>query len=388
MSKRIVLTGGGTGGHITPLLAVAHELKKQDPECYVIYIGERNGKFAHLAKENSDIDEIRTVFAGKFRRYHRESWLKRIFALKTNLLNIRDVLFVLLGTVQAVFLIPKLKSDMILLKGGFVGVPIGLAAAFCKKPFITHDSDALPGLANRLVAKWALYHATGMPPEYYSYPAESIRYVGVLVGAHYEEVTQELQKRYKDALEIPAEARVVTITGGSGGAASINKAIRETIPNLLEQLPNLYVMHQVGTGKTGVYNGFAHDRLKVFELLNPMYQYTGVADVVVTRAGANTMAELGVQAKACIVIPNPLLTGGHQLKNAALWQEKQAAVIIDEDLVKTNPGVLLEALHTLLLDNTKRKELGENLEKLTVKNASSKLANILLDPGTDEPPQA
>lgn len=388
MSKRIVLTGGGTGGHITPLLAVAHELKKQDPDCYVIYIGERNGKYAHLASENTNIDEIRTVFAGKFRRYHRESWLRRIFALRTNLQNIRDAVYVLLGIVQSIFLLPNLKPDMILLKGGFVGVPVGLAAAFLKKSFITHDSDALPGLANRLVSKWALYHATGMPPDYYKYPKASIRYVGVLVGADYMFVTPELQQEYKLALELPANAKVLFVTGGSGGAATINQAIRSLLPQLLEKYPDLYVLHQVGIGKGGVYHDFEHERLHICELASPMYQYSGAADVVVTRAGANTMAELGVQAKACIVIPNPLLTGGHQLKNATLWQENQAAEIVDEAVAKNSPNELLVAIETLLTNDAKRKKLAENLERLTAKNAAQKLATILLNPAGDETTKA
>lgn len=384
MNKRIILTGGGTGGHITPLLAVAHELKKQNPECYVIYIGERNGKYAYLAEENSDIDEIKTIFAGKFRRYHKESWFRRIFALRTNLLNLRDAFYVLLGAAQSMLLVPRLKPDMILLKGGFVGVPIGLAAAAWRKTYITHDSDAVPGLANRLVSKWALYHATGMPPEYYKYPHESIKYVGVLVGKDYQQITPEIRHEYRRILDIPDEAMLLTVTGGSGGAATINKAVRTVLPTLLEQHKNLYVIHQVGLGKAGVYNDFSHERVRVFELLRPMYQYTGAADVIVTRAGANTMAELGVQAKACIVIPNPLLTGGHQLKNAALWVEKQAALVIDEQQAKNKPLALLEAIEKLLVDESVRTQLGRSLEALTRKDAANKLAKILLTPDTNE----
>lgn len=384
MSKRVVLTGGGTGGHITPLLAVAHEVKKLDSDAYVIYIGERNGKFSHLVAGNNDIDEIRTVFAGKFRRYHRESWLRRLLAVKTNLLNLRDAVYVMIGIVQAIFLVPRLKADIILLKGGFVGVPVGFAAVLWKKRFVTHDSDAVPGLANRLVSKWATFHATGMPPEYYRYPKESVKYVGVLVGADYKEVTSDLREKYKAALKIPTEARVLTVTGGSGGAATINGAMRAIIETLLDQHPDLYVIHQVGVGKGSVYDGYSNERLGIYELLKPMYQYTGAADVVVTRAGANTMAELGIQAKACIVIPNPLLTGGHQLKNAALWQEKHAALIIDEAQAKANPNSLLEAINKLLLDESERQTLSRNLESLTKKNAATNLAMILLNPNPDE----
>ncbi len=110
----IVLTGGGSGGHITPILAVARELKRLRPDARIIYIGERHGKFAHLTKDNSDIDSIYTIFAGKFRRYHGESWLRRLVDVKTNALNIRDVFFVAVGFGQSFRLLGRLKPEIIL----------------------------------------------------------------------------------------------------------------------------------------------------------------------------------------------------------------------------------------------------------------------------------
>lgn len=378
-ARRFVLTGGGTGGHITPLLAVAHQLKRKDPTCHIIYIGERKGKYASLTAKNKDIDEIHSIFAGKFRRYHGESWLRRLLAVRTNLLNLRDLIYFGIGTVQSFFLVRKLKPDMILLKGGFVGVPVGLAAAFWKLRFITHDSDALPGLANRIVSRWALLHATGMPPEYYRYPRESMRYVGVLVGPQYVPVTDSAQEEYKRELGLPESAQVLTVTGGSGGAAAINKAVRAIVAGLLDANPDLFIFHQVGLGKGGIYDDYEHDRLRVVELLNPMYTYTGASDVVVTRAGANTMAELGVQGRACIVVPNPLLTGGHQLKNAELWRAEKAAVIIEENVIRNDPDVLREHVQELLDDPKVREQLGGQLSRLTVKDAAAALADLMLE---------
>ncbi|MBA3758155.1 UDP-N-acetylglucosamine--N-acetylmuramyl-(pentapeptide) pyrophosphoryl-undecaprenol N-acetylglucosamine transferase [Candidatus Saccharibacteria bacterium] len=380
-AKRIILTGGGTGGHITPLLAVAAELKKQDPNCHIIYIGERNGKYAAMTSGNAHIDETRSIFAGKFRRYHGESWLRRLFAIKTNVLNLRDSIFFMIGTLQSVILLKRLKPDIILLKGGFVGVPIGLSAAFWHKPFITHDSDILPGLANRLVGRWALFHATGMPPENYGYPPANIRYVGVLVEEHYQPVSHEQQLAYKTALGVPADSMVLLATGGSGGAATINTAVRSILPELLERYPKLYVIHQVGRGKGGIYDDFSHVRLQIHELLKPMYQYTGASDLVITRAGANTMAELGVQGRACVVIPNPLLTGGHQLKNAEIWHEQSAARVVAEQQLKQGSRIFIDTICELLDTPAKRQTLGGNLQKLTVTDAAHKLAKLLLGLG-------
>lgn len=111
-----------------------------------------------------------------------------------------------------------------------------------------------------------------------------------------------------------------------------------------------------------------------------MYLYSGASDLVITRAGANTMAELGVQAKACIVVPNPLLTGGHQLKNAEVLISEKAAKVVDESSVKSDPHLLLVAVSELLDNLEARKTLAANLHHLTVKNAASALAGLLLNP--------
>lgn len=382
MSKRIILTGGGTGGHITPLLAVAHEIKQIDPATHITYIGERNAKYGELIANNPDFDEVRTIFAGKFRRYHGESLATHLRDVKTLLLNSRDLFLFIIGTLQAIVLVKQVRPDHILLKGGFVGVPVGLAAAFWKRQFVTHDSDAVPGLANRLVARWARLHATGMPAEFYAYPKESIRYVGVLVGRDYQLVTTDMQADYKAKLHLPKDALVLLITGGSGGAMAINQAVRTIIDDLLKTFPDLHVIHQVGIGKGAVYDDYAHERLTVIELLKPMYVYTGASDVIVTRAGANTIAELGIQGKACVVVPNPLLTGGHQLKNAEVWEAKKAALVLRESDMVAEPTVLRDLIVDLLQNAHARSELGRNLREITVTDAAHKLALILLDKDT------
>src|SRR3990167_4698141 len=231
---KIIVTGGGSGGHITPLLAVADEIKRIDSSINVISVGERGSKFAHLTQNHATIDATRTIFAGKFRRYNGESFVSQILDVKTLLLNIRDVFFVLIGLVQAVVLIGREKPDVVFLKGGFVGVPIGLAAALWRRPIVTHDSDALPGLANRIVARWAHVHATGMPAKYYRYDAKKIKHVGVLVGRAYQTVTPELKNMYRREVGIPEQGTVLFITGGSLGSQRINTACASFVADLLE----------------------------------------------------------------------------------------------------------------------------------------------------------
>ena len=372
-----MLTGGGTGGHITPILALAHELKRLKPDIHIVYIGEHGGKFAHMVVDNPNIDEIRTVWAGKFRRYHGESWLQRLLDVQTNVLNFRDVFYFLVGTLQALVLLRRLRPDAVLLKGGFVGVPAGLAAAFWRIPFVTHDSDSLPGLANRLVARWATYHATAMSAENYPYPAASVKYVGVLVSDNHKPVTAQIQSEFKTHIDVPSDCRLLVVTGGSGGSGSINTAIKKLLPGLLDDYQDLYVVHQVGKGKQGIYKGFSHARLRVMELLIPMYKYTGASDVVVTRAGATTVAELGVQGRATIIVPNPLLTGGHQLVNAKILEEQGGVIVVNETTLDI-PQDLDAAIRRLLDSSQERKRLGKHLQDNTIRDAAHELAVVVL----------
>ena len=378
---KIVLTGGGTGGHITPLITLAHEIKQSEPDAEVIYVGELGSKFASMTAADDLFDHKYKIFAGKFRRYHNRSWVAHIFDIKTNLLNLRDLFLLIFGLFQSFWLLLKLKPDAVFLKGGFVGVPVGLSAALLKIPFVTHDSDALPGLANRLVSRWALVHATALPTNSYPYPKVKTQQVGVVVSRDYQPVDTKLQASYKNNLGLSNDESLLLITGGSLGASRLNKAVASVVKNLLEDYPKLKVVHQVGKGKLGDWQGYKHDRLKVLEFLTPMYEYTGAADVVVTRAGANTLAELGVQGKACIVVANPDLTGGHQTVNAKLLQESKSAVIIAENELSTE---LESKIRQLLDDAAERQQLAKQLRLTTPLHAASKLAKILLDIAKDK----
>lgn len=377
---KVLLTGGGTGGHITPLLAVAHKLKVSHKNVDITYVGERGSKYASMTADVEVFDEQRRIFAGKLRRYNGESWLKRLTDIPTILLNIRDMFYLFFGFFESLLLLARVKPDVILLKGGFVGVPIGLVAALFRIPFVTHDSDALPGLANRLVARWATYHATGMPASFYGYPKEQTKYVGVLVGDDYELVHEKLQAKYRAELKVPEKGPVLFITGGSNGAKVINKAMAAIIEDLQAEFPDLYVLHQTGRGKEAVYEGVDYhaQNVETHGLVEGMHRYSGAADVIVTRAGANTMAEFGVQGKATIVIPNPLLTGGHQMVNAKEFARHKAVVVVEETEL---PEALLENVKRLLHDQKLRANLGKKLHSMTKADAAEELALLVWQVG-------
>ncbi len=379
------MTGGGTGGHVSPITAVASEIKRHLPDADIHFVGQRGDRFSKLLDDSEQIDSSHRVFAGKWRRYHGIPMWKQLLDLPTLLLNIRDVLLVLVGLIESVYLMLRYRPDVVFVKGGFVGIPVGIAAAITRRKIVTHDSDAIPGLTNRVVGRWANVNATGMPPSYYPYPKNKIVQVGVPFSANYKKITEASQAKFKSELEL-SDRLMVLVTGGSLGAGRINDAVIAIAPELIK-LAN--VVHVCGQDN---FESVAQDltsrgvdvevgegyRLLPF-VKDDLYKYSGAADVVIARTGANSTAELAAQGKAVVMVPNPRLTGGHQLKNAQVMLDANAAVIVDESELVRNPELLLEQVRQLLDDKNKRQTLGEALHKFALPNASAELATVLIE---------
>ncbi|MGH7240563.1 MAG: UDP-N-acetylglucosamine--N-acetylmuramyl-(pentapeptide) pyrophosphoryl-undecaprenol N-acetylglucosamine transferase, partial [Candidatus Saccharimonadales bacterium] len=358
----ILLTGGGSGGHITPLLAVAAELRRQAPGSKIVFVGQKGDKFGGRLRGDRLIDEAEFISAGKFRRYHGQAlaWLN----LKDWALNIRDFFRFLAGIGQSWRLIGALSPDVVFIKGGFVGVPIGIASALKGVPFVTHDSDAIPGLANRLIARWAKVNSVALPArEYKSYSPDKVITVGIPLQAEYRMVTKTMHNAAKQAVGIDVLQRVVLLTGGGLGAVKLNDLFISITPELLERFRDLVIVHQAGEKmKEKVRADYQKrlektdfERIKVLGFCRRMYNYSASADVIITRAGATALAEYGIQKKACIVVPNANLTGGHQILNARLLEKRHAALVVEES--RAAGGELIAAITKLLKDSNEAERL-------------------------------
>lgn len=388
-----MVVGGGSGGHITPTLAVAEEIRKLNPRVQLIYVVGRKDALSDVIHEKGLFSSVHHVFSGKFRRYHGEG-LKQLLDIPTVVKNIRDMVFVAIGCIQAWFLLGKVRPDVIFIKGGFVGVPIGLAAALRRIPFVTHDSDALPGLANRIIGRWAALHTVAMPKEIYSYPQGKTLQVGVPVAKEYQRVTSQMQSRYKESFGLPPEAEVLLITGGGLGAHRINVAMTSIASQLLHRFPELVIVHIAGRGKDEeiaelYYQNVSPvmlDRVLLEPFVTDLERYSGAADLVVARAGASTLAELAAQAKACIIVPNSQLTGGHQVKNTDFLQQKGAIQVVTDAAVARNHELLLQQIDVLLSDVNQRRILSDALHETFVPNAAEKLAKIIVKIGQGSAP--
>jgi len=341
-------------------------------------------------------DQVCFVPAGKFRRYHGQSLVAHLTDVKTLLLNGRDFLKVLAGLHSAKKLIKKIKPDVVFSKGGYAAVPVGLAARLRRVPIITHDSDSLPGLANRLVGRWAKIHATGMPASYYKYARASIAYTGIPVDERLILVTAVLQASYKEQLGLPADAPLLLAAGGGQGAQQINDLMLDIAPKLLAANPKLRIVHVVGIGLAGqmseqqIKDAYAEvlpandlQRLTTLSFTGDFYIYSGAADLIITRAGASAMAEFALQAKACIVIPGSALAGGHQVKNAQVLKEADAAKVLPADV---SASQLLKAVSGLLNDSSARSKLAANLSSTAKPDAAKDLARIILEQARNNQP--
>jgi UDP-N-acetylglucosamine--N-acetylmuramyl-(pentapeptide) pyrophosphoryl-undecaprenol N-acetylglucosamine transferase len=381
----IVVTGGGSGGHITPILAVAHELKQLQPTCRIVYIGQKGDPFADIPERDPNIDQVYRIQAGKFRRYYGEG-LRQLLDVKTMALNVRDISRIARGILQARRLMKKLGANVVFSRGGYVSVPVALGARANNVPYITHDSDAIPSLANRLIAKGAAKNAVALPAEIYPYDQSKTVTVGVPVRPEYVRVTPELQNTYRQQVSLPHDAHVVFASGGGLGARSINDALLAEAQSLLQD-PTCYIIHQAGKAhETAVRQAYAAQlsedamqRVRVFGYMDDIYLYAGAADVIVTRAGASSIADYAVQGKACIIVPSPFLTGGHQLKNAQFLHDRQAAEVVDETAVQANPAVLTNLIRDLLGDPFRRQQLGDTLTTYGHRDSARELAQLIIN---------
>ena len=328
------------------------------------------------------IDSVRQIKAGKYRRYAGLKGREKLLGLPTLARNVRDVGRVVQGYGQARRMLKQLKPSGILIKGGFVGVPVGLAAAHLGIPFITHDSDSMPGLANRIIAKWAKLHATGMPTEFYaSYPKDSMVYTGTPVAEEFKRVTDSAALSFRKDLELEDCKQVITIIGGSQGALQLNEDIVAIAGRLMQQHQDLGIIHIVGPAhETDMQQAYAQElladerrRVVIKGFVPDVYRYTGAADVVVSRASATVVAELAVQAIATILVPGRL-ADNHQVVNAKHLADRHVAL----NVAYGDREGLYEALDDLLRHEGKRKTLSDNLGAMGKPKAATELAQLLI----------
>lgn len=369
----LVVVGSGTGGHVTPINPIVKAIRKKNKNLKVVYIGQTGDKFSEMIDSNL-IDEKTGVISGKWRRYHGEGW-RQLLDLKTLFLNIRDFFFVSFGTAVAYFKLRSIKPNAVFVNGGPVGVPVGLAAAAHKIPIITHDSDSTAGLVNRIIARWAVEHAVAMDPKNYDYPADDTTKVGIPIQDEFYHVKKTAINRLRKKHGLKADKETLLVLGGSLGAERINEAIEANAKELLKKYQIVHVM-----GKNN-YKDSLNNPEKGYIALDfiraDMPAYIGLADLVITRAGATALTEICAVKRPMIIIPGSHLADNHQKRNGEYYSKSGAAVCLTEAELRKNPRLLLEAVSSLLSSNFDSKAMLQAQTKTLVKDSAGKIAKLI-----------
>lgn len=320
MGKKIVLTGGGTAGHVTPNIALIPYLKDAGYDIY--YIGSIEGIERKLI---ADLDvPYLAIPTGKFRRY---------FDLK----NLTDPFRVIKGYREARRFLKQWQPDVVFSKGGYVAVPVVMAADRLHIPCICHESDMTPGLANKLCTPHAVKVCCNFPETMGYLPADKAVLTGTPIR---DELFQGDAAVGRDLCGFTEDRPVLMVIGGSLGAASVNQAVRDNLTTLLE---SYQIVHLCGRGKMDNlmltipgYKQFEY----VKENLKHLY---AMADIVISRAGANAICELLALNKPSLLVPLPTGRGDQKL-NAFSFEEQGYSMVVDDDDL---PDCIVDKLHEL-----------------------------------------
>ena len=313
------------------------------------------------------------ILGGKYRRAPQAAWWHRFTDIGSLLLNLRDILLIAIGSVQSLWLLGRFRPDAVFNKGGSVGLPVGLACRLLRIPMVIHEPDIIPGLGNKLLARWATAIAVGFPPELYpQLPAAKLSYTG-------NPVRPEVVAGEQAPFSLSTDRPVVAIVGGSQGAARINAAVVAILPELLKiaQVVHVTGAHDRDHTAKAVANLHLPDPsgYQAVEFL-PIAELGGLyraATLVVARAGANTIAELAALGKPAIILPNHQ-AAAHQIANARWLAQASAAVVLADE----QPQPLLAAITELLASPAHLQALSTHIAACNTPNAAERLADLIL----------
>ena len=361
---RIVLTGGGSGGHLTPLVAVAKKIREKVPEVEFVFIGPK-GKLESdiIGQENIP---IRNIMTGKLRRY---------FSFK----NLVDFFKIPLGIIESLWWLLIYMPDAIFSKGGYASFPVVIAGWIYRIPILTHESDSNPGLANSMIGKFSNRVAVAYAEAEKYFPATQV----VLTGNPLREnINKGNAQSARQLFGLTESKKTIFIWGGSQGAMSINDKILRILPKLLHKYQ---IIHQVGeanlseverkAGELGIKIGHSGYHAVSF-LKEELLDVLAVSDLVISRAGATSISEIAANKKPAIIIPLETSAGDHQRMNAYSLARIGGCVVMEENNMGEN--MLLEKIDQIMNDEILQNKLASNIELFYHPEAADKIANGIL----------
>ena len=365
---KILFTGGGTGGHVFPLVAIVREIRriysKKDLEFY--YIGPKD-EFGLILLSQEDFI-IKTIISGKLRRYF--SWQNYI-----------DILFKIpAGVLQSFFLILKIKPDLVFSKGGSGSIAVTFCAKILRIPVFIHESDVAPGISNQKTAQWAKKVFVSFPKTEYFNPSKVI-----LVG---NPIRKELLEGDKESAKLlfnlTFEKPIIMVCGGSQGAQAINDFVLRVLNTLLQDYEIIHV-----TGRENYKETEAESEVVIDKNLEKYYHPIGfldeeklkhaykAADLIISRSGSSAIFEIAALGKPSILVPLPTAAARHQAKNAYIYAENGAALVIEQD--NLTPNFFMEKLQLLFLRKDALEKMKEEALRFSKPLAAKAVAREILE---------
>ncbi|HEY4384233.1 MAG TPA: undecaprenyldiphospho-muramoylpentapeptide beta-N-acetylglucosaminyltransferase [Ktedonobacteraceae bacterium] len=368
---RVLISGGGTGGHVYPALAVATRLRDLY-QADILYLGSDDGLETQLVPAAGL--RLATVQAGKLQRYL--SWH-----------TVKGVARVPLGMVQALSIVRRFRPEVAFTSGGYVAVPAGLAARVQNVPLLMHQQDVPPNLANRLLAPIATRISVAFAGSLPYFSADKSLLLGNPLRQELLDVRQTAPQEAKQTLGFAQDLPLVLITGGSQGARHLNQVLCRALPELLPfcqvlQISGQKLFAETQTLSAGMLEGLSSDVRQRYHLVpymsDEMPLALRAADLVICRSGASTLSELALLAKASVLVPLPPTMGkSPQEANAAFMAKHRAALVIKNE--ELQPAPLVEQVRSILLSEETRQELSRAIAAFGKEDATQEIVATLVN---------
>lgn len=366
---RIGFVGGGTRGHFNPLIAVANELNTETTKPELYYFGP-----SPYDKEDLEKNNIKFVScpAGKLRNY---------FSIQ----NFIDIFRNIFGIPIAIWKLYLIYPDVIFSKGGYTSVPILSAARFLNIPVVIHESDAVPGRANKLAAGQARYIGIAYDDVAQFFPKEKTALVGIPMRSEIKNIPADPFA----ILGIPNDKPLIYVTGGSTGAERLNNILLQSLSQLL---PNYQIFHQTGPANVDKIRSEVKALFGDSPLLNNYYVEGNIpassvtalmsaASIIITRAGSTTLFEIAYHGKPAIIIPIPEDISRDQRTNAYAYARSGGASVIEEH--NLNPGLFVNEINTIISDPNRSQKMSEAAKGMFIDGAARKIADLLISIGKE-----
>lgn len=361
MGKRVIISGGGTGGHIFPAVAIANALKKISPETEILFVGA-NGRMEMEKIPAAGYKIIGLDIQG----FQRGSLLKNIllpFKLLMSLIKSRSI-------------IREFKPDAVVGVGGYASGPLLFASSLMNVPYLIQEQNSYAGITNKNLGKKAKKICVAFEGMDRFFPADKI----MITGNPIRNETVNIQGKREEAFEffkLSPLKKTILLTGGSLGAGTLNKSMLAGLDKIIAA--DVQLIWQTGkyyfAAITGELAGKTHENIKVLEFLQRMDLAYAAADVIISRAGAGTIAELYVVKKPVILVPSPNVAEDHQTQNAMALVRNEAAILIKDSEAENQ---LVNAALKLLSDDLKRGALSTNIGIMALPDADEVIAREVL----------